>query len=63
MHDMTASDMLRDPLVRQMLHADKISLPDFASFLDSASRKQAQYALPPGGSTAADGATRGRASN
>jgi hypothetical protein len=42
MHEMTTSEMLRDPLVRQMLRADKVSLASFASLLDSAARRHAQ---------------------
>ena len=51
MNEMTASDMLRDPLIRQMLRADRISLASFATLLDTASRRQASRAgesvLPP----------------
>lgn len=43
MHEMTASDMLRDPLIRQMLRADKISLAAFAILLDAAARKHAHH--------------------
>ncbi|MBB3590791.1 hypothetical protein FHX08_001135 [Rhizobium sp. BK529] len=42
MNEMTASDMLKDPLIRQMLRADRISLASFAALLDSASRRQAR---------------------
>lgn len=42
MNEMTASDMLRDPLIRQMLRADKISLASFAALLDAASQRQAR---------------------
>jgi len=42
MNEMTASDMLRDPLIRQMLRADRISLAAFATLLDTASRRQAR---------------------
>jgi len=41
MNEMTASDMLRDPLLRQVLRADRISLASFATLLDTASRRQA----------------------
>jgi hypothetical protein len=44
MNEMTASDMLRDPLIRQMLRADRISLAAFASLLDTASRQLARRA-------------------
>ena len=44
MIEMTASDMLRDPLIRQMLRADRISLASFATLLDAASRRQASRA-------------------
>jgi hypothetical protein len=50
MNEMTASDMLRDPLIRQMLRADRISLASFATLLDTASRRQARRAgesVPP----------------
>lgn len=45
MHEMTPSEMLRDPLIRQMLRADKISLATFAALLDAAAR---QHARPTG---------------
>ncbi|GAA3108152.1 hypothetical protein GCM10010520_60950 [Rhizobium viscosum] len=44
MNEMTTSDMLRDPLIRQMLRADRISLASFATLLDTASRRQARRA-------------------
>jgi hypothetical protein len=50
MNEMTASDMLRDPLIRQMLRADRISLASFATLLDTATRRQARRAgesVPP----------------
>jgi hypothetical protein len=36
--DMTMSEMLRDPMIRQMLRADGVSLSDFAVMLDDAAR-------------------------
>ncbi|QWW69957.1 hypothetical protein [Rhizobium sp. WYJ-E13] len=42
MNEMTASEMLRDPLIRQVLRADRISLASFATLLDTASRRQAR---------------------
>lgn len=48
MHEMTPSEMLRDPLIRQMLRADKISLTSFAALLDAAAR---QHARPTSDST------------
>lgn len=48
MHEMTPSEMLKDPLIRQMLRADKISLASFAALLDAAAR---QHARPAGDST------------
>ncbi len=44
MHEMTPSEMLRDPLIRQMLRADKISLATFAALLDAAARQHARPA-------------------
>ncbi len=44
MNEMTASDMLRDALIRQVLRADRISLASFATLLDTASRQQARRA-------------------
>ena len=44
MHEMTPSEMLRDPLIRQMLRADKISLASFAALLDAAARQHAHPA-------------------
>ncbi|MGO7211264.1 hypothetical protein ACC817_05600 [Rhizobium ruizarguesonis] len=44
MHEMTTSDMLRDPLIRLMLRADKISLASFAILLDTAARRQTRDA-------------------
>lgn len=37
--DMTMSEMLRDPMIRQMLRADGVSLSDFAVLLDDAARQ------------------------
>ncbi|MBB4956038.1 hypothetical protein H4S14_004081 [Agrobacterium vitis] len=37
--DMTMSEMLRDPMIRQMLRADGVSLSDFAVMLDDAARQ------------------------
>lgn len=39
--EMTASDMLRDPLIRQLLRADRISLASFAALLEDAARRNA----------------------
>ena len=44
MHEMTPSEMLRDPMIRQMLRADKISLASFAALLDAAARQNARPA-------------------
>jgi hypothetical protein len=44
MHEMTPSEMLRDPMIRQMLRADKISLASFAALLDAAARQHARPA-------------------
>ncbi|MBB3655595.1 hypothetical protein FHX15_000794 [Rhizobium sp. BK650] len=44
MPEMTSSEMLRDPLIRQMLRADKISLASFAALLDAAARENARPA-------------------
>jgi hypothetical protein len=42
MHDMTMSEVLKDPLIRQMLRADKISLGVFAELLQTAANKRAR---------------------
>lgn len=39
-NDMTMAEVLRDPLIRQMLRADGISLSDFASLLQNAARQK-----------------------
>ena len=36
--DMTMSEMLHDPLIRQVLRADRVSLGEFASLMDAAAR-------------------------
>ncbi len=36
MQDMTMSEVLKDPLIRQMLRADNMSLGAFAELLESA---------------------------
>lgn len=41
MQDMTISEVLRDPLIRQMLRADKVSLGDFATLLEDAASRRA----------------------
>jgi L-asparaginase II len=38
--ELTIRDVLRDPMVRQVLRADGISLPAFAMFLHQAARRQ-----------------------
>ncbi|MBW9054734.1 hypothetical protein [Rhizobium mesosinicum] len=39
MGEMTPSEMLKDPMIRQMLRADRISLASFAALLDAAARQ------------------------
>ena len=41
MQDMTMSEVLRDPMIRQMLRADRISLGVFAELLETAAKKRA----------------------
>ncbi len=41
MQDMTMSEVLRDPMIRQMLRADRISLGVFAELLETAAIKRA----------------------
>jgi hypothetical protein len=57
MYEMTASEMLRDPLIRQMLRADKISLATFATLLDTEAKRQARHAgeIMLSGNAAAEG--------
>ncbi|MCJ9720095.1 hypothetical protein MOV66_02405 [Agrobacterium sp. SHOUNA12C] len=40
MQDMTMSEVLKDPLVRQMLRADKVSLGTFAKLLENAANER-----------------------
>ncbi|MDM9622185.1 hypothetical protein [Rhizobium sp. S96] len=40
MQDMTISEILRDPLIRQVLHADGTSLTSFARLLKTAARER-----------------------
>ncbi|AVA23242.1 hypothetical protein NXC24_CH03629 [Rhizobium sp. NXC24] len=35
---MTISEVLRDPMIRQMLRADRVSLSDFAKLLEKTAR-------------------------
>ncbi len=44
MNEMTQSEMLRDPMIRQMLRADKISVASFAALLDAAARRHGHSA-------------------
>ncbi|QWW66278.1 hypothetical protein [Rhizobium sp. WYJ-E13] len=44
MHEMTPSEMLRDPMIRQLLRADRISLASFEALLDAAARRHARCA-------------------
>lgn len=37
--ELTLTNVLRDPLIRQILRADRISLPQFAVLLQEAARK------------------------
>lgn len=37
--ELTLTNVLHDPLIRQVLRADRISLPQFAVFLQDAARK------------------------
>ena len=36
--EMTMSEVLKDPIIRQMLRADKVPLGDFAKLLESVAR-------------------------
>jgi hypothetical protein len=36
--EMTMSEILKDPMIRQMLRADKVSLGDFAKLLERTAR-------------------------
>lgn len=38
--DMTMTEVLRDPMIRQMLRADGVSLTDFAVLLDEAAKRR-----------------------
>lgn len=40
MQDMTMSEVLKDPLIRQMLRADKVSLGAFAQLLENAANER-----------------------
>ena len=42
--ELTISDALRDPIIRQVLRADGISIPAFAVFLQEAARRQQKNA-------------------
>ncbi|CAH0342545.1 hypothetical protein [Rhizobium sp. CECT 9324] len=46
MHDLSISEALSDPLIRQMLRADKISLDTFAQLLDKAARERKRRLAP-----------------
>ncbi|MBB5574062.1 MULTISPECIES: hypothetical protein [Rhizobium] len=37
-NEMTMSEVLRDPMIRQMLRADRVSLSDFATLLKKTAR-------------------------
>ncbi len=37
-NEMTMSEALRDPMIRQMLRADRVSLSDFAKLLEKTAR-------------------------
>lgn len=39
-NDMTMAEVLRDPLIRQMLRADGVSLSDFACLLKDVARQK-----------------------
>ena len=43
--ELTISDMLRDPIIHQVLQADGISLPAFVKLLQQAARRQ--HEMPP----------------
>jgi len=40
MQDLSMSEVLKDPLIRQMLRADKVSLGVFAELLEKAARER-----------------------
>ncbi|KRB54967.1 hypothetical protein ASE04_29195 [Rhizobium sp. Root708] len=42
MLDLTISQVLKDPLIRQMLRADRVSLGDFEKLLEAAASKRGQ---------------------
>ncbi len=47
--DMTIADILKDPLIRQMMRADRMSLSGMRALLQDAARRQknARQARPP----------------
>ena len=42
MQDLTMSQVLKDPLIRQMLRADQVSLGEFAMLLEKAAAERAR---------------------
>ncbi|MDE1995980.1 MAG: hypothetical protein KGI75_26010 [Rhizobiaceae bacterium] len=42
MQDLTMSQVLKDPLIRQMLRADQVSLGEFAMLLEKAAADRAR---------------------
>jgi len=48
MHELSISEALNDPLIRQMLRADKISLDTFAQLLDKAAKERKRRLAPIG---------------
>jgi hypothetical protein len=45
-NEMTMSEVLRDPMIRQMLRADRVPLGEFAKLLERTARARAEaYAI------------------
>lgn len=54
MQDLTMSEVLKDPLIRQVLRADKVSLGAFAMLLEEAARERSRRFSIPASDGAAD---------
>ncbi|MDR6671270.1 hypothetical protein [Rhizobium sp. 1399] len=42
MEDLTMSEVLKDPLIRQVLRADRVTLGDFAKLLEEAASRRSR---------------------
>ncbi|NKJ38220.1 hypothetical protein [Rhizobium sp. SG570] len=57
--EMTMSEVLRDPVIRQMLRADRVSLSEFAKLLEKTARARNEVSRERGAIALIEGSSAG----